>query len=60
MLYDRYERWYRVTYYRVTRNCDGTTTTEVLGVGYDYENCHRHTSWECSDQWVWWGPSCTL
>jgi hypothetical protein len=60
ILYDRYERWYRFTRYRVTRNCDGTTSTEVLAVWYSYENCHRRGFWGCYDQWVWWGPSCNV
>jgi hypothetical protein len=61
VLYDRYERWYRVTRYRVTRYCDGSTSTEILAVWYEFEYCYWRTPWECSDPWApWWEPRCTM
>jgi len=45
--YDEKRTEYKHTTYRETHHCDGRVTTEVIGVGYGWQDCWERKPWSC-------------
>ncbi|HSK81028.1 MAG TPA: hypothetical protein VLQ45_31535 [Thermoanaerobaculia bacterium] len=58
--YDEAEIWKKHTHYRVTHNCDGSNTTEILSVWYTVDRCYTRKGWDCYDPTSPPFPSCTF